>query len=180
MITKFRILIFLTAIIVAFSPLVADRKLVNRYNYYRGLQENFGCYPVRPWTGQGHSPGGCFGDFDGDGKTGSVILKNGETEINVVDSGKSLSVMSYRFDEYGKRVYLAIHSDGSRAHLIIFNETPFPTPVVGVFGWDGQRMSQIASSPIEEDILYALRMNAGNTAFDWNVFLFFRKPILFL
>ena len=128
----------------------------------------------------------CIGDFDGDGKPGSVVLKANENEqfrgnIAIVDSGQTLFYLDYVYQsEPDEMMYLAMRDESGRARLIVLDEVTKSTPTISVFAWDGKQIAETQPLDADIEILNALKSEGGDTAHLWFHYRFFRKPVLFL
>jgi hypothetical protein len=176
----------LGVVILAIWPIVVDHSLMAKYNYYKALLDRYECYPSSDkilWDRQRKQ---CAGDFNGDGKTDSVVLKLDPKnpfvgKVSIVDLGSEPFYLDYIYQiEPDLTVYLAVNNDSGKAHLIIHDEVTRPDPLIGVFAWDGKQISQVQPSKQDSDILTALDAEGGNTAGNWNQYRFLRKPALFL
>ena len=185
MFSKFRVAIILIVQIAGLWPVIVDYILTTKYAYYQELNDKYECRPAYPWNLWNHPMKECLGDFDGDGKAGAVVLKNYgrdtfSGELEIIDSKTILSRMSFIAHGRDEMVYLAIHNEFNRARLIVLDEISGTTPVVGVFAWNGGGLTEVPPSPIEDDILNALRLNYSNNANFWNTFLCLRTTFLCL
>ena len=183
---KLLIIKILGVVALAIWPIAVDHSLTAKYNYYTALVDIYECHPSSDknlWNRQRKQ---CVGDFNGDGKIDSAVLKLDPKnpffgKVSIVDSGSELFYLDYIYQtEPDFIVYLAVNNDSGKAHLIIHDEVTRPDPFIGVFAWDGTQLSQVQPSKLENDILTALDAEGGSTAGSWNQYSFLRKPALFL
>lgn len=131
-------------------------------------------------------------DFDGDGTPGTLMIDRKtappqasypgiQAWIVVIDSGRELLRLPYRYGDSTLRTHVAIREEAGRSRFLVFDHTAQGAPTRQVFVWNGNSMTEIEPSLSDQEILSALgaRDDAGSWN-DWALYRSLRVPALFL
>jgi hypothetical protein len=132
----------------------------------------------------------CAADFDGDGRTGNLLIDRTspppsgsysarQAWLVVKDSDRELLRLPFSYADSTLRTHVAIRNEIGGARLLIFDHTTEGKPIRQVFAWDGKQMVHVESSTADQEILAALsaRDDAGNWN-DWALYRSLKIPIL--
>ena len=155
----------LAAIALLVLPLIIDRIDAERdARKDRRDDELVNQYECEP-------PSTCTADFDGDGSQAKIEVQNYHPlrrcpyVILVTEGGKEILRLPYDHTDGTMRTHTAVNVESGAHRLVVYDKASRQN-TVGVFGWDGRRMTEVAPSPIEKEILAA--MAAHDDTGGWN------------
>ena len=167
------LLLFILTPLIIYSRLSAkDERYTQVITKYECVQDN------------------CAADFDGDGRTGNVLVDRmspppsgsysaRQAWLVVKDSDRELLRLPSSYADSTLRTHVAIRNEMGGARLLIFDHTIEGKPIRQVFAWDGKQMVQVQPSAADQEILAAL--SARDDAGSWNDWVIYRSlmpPIL--
>jgi hypothetical protein len=164
------LLLFILAPLVIYSRLSSkDERYTQTITKYECVQDN------------------CVADFDGDGRTGNLLIDRTspppsgsysahQAWLVVNDSHRELLRLPFSYADSTLRTHVAIRNEIGGARLLIFDHTTEGKPVRQVFAWDGKQMVQVDPSAADQEILAAL--SARDDAGSWNDWALYRSLIL--
>ncbi len=176
---KMRVALFSALVLLIFTPLVIYSRLSSKDERYTQAITKYECVQDN-----------CAADFDGDGRTGNLLVDRTspppsgsysarQAWLVVNDSHRELLRLPFSYADSTLRTHVAIRNEIGGARLLIFDHTTEGKPVRQVFAWDGKQMVQVQPSAPDQEILAAL--GARDDAGSWNDWALYRSltlPIL--
>ena len=108
----------------------------------------------------GCSVGGCYPDFDGDYETDLLTIRAGDPDgVRMVAYVRGEESLDLPYSDGRTRV--AVNRAFVRERLLVYDGVNNSPPLRAAFAWDGQRLSPVQPSALDEEILDALDDRRG-------------------
>jgi hypothetical protein len=154
-------LILMLAVMVLVPPLAEEwlhRRALREYERREALRARYEYLPFQHTYRI---------DFDGDGTNEYLLVeklpRTSERWLTVASrEGRALVRLPFVDGDIARGTRVAISDVSSTPHLLVYDAVNYSEPLQAVYAFDGRMLSQIPSTPLEQEIIAAMAARDGS------------------